>query len=99
MMQKKQKIKAMNLRRSITISNPKRKELASLKQLFFLRILQLIDTRLPDSNARELPLRTAGENRPHIKIVIKQCRSAVAAFHELSEANGLGRGAKLQSSF
>jgi hypothetical protein len=26
-------------------SNPKRKELASLKQLFFLRIFQLIDTR------------------------------------------------------
>jgi hypothetical protein len=38
LMQKKQKIKAWNLRRSILILNPKRKELASLKQLFFLSI-------------------------------------------------------------
>jgi hypothetical protein len=53
LMQKKQKIKAWNLRRSILILNPKRKELASLKQLFFLRIFQLIDTRLPDSNAKK----------------------------------------------
>ena len=52
-MQKKQKIKALNLRRSILILNPKRKELASLKQLFFLRIFQLIDTRLPDSYAKK----------------------------------------------
>ena len=36
-----------------SISNPKRKELAALKQLFFLRIFQLIDTRLPDSNAKQ----------------------------------------------
>jgi hypothetical protein len=43
--QKKQKVKALNLQRSIVISNPKRKELAALKQLFFLRILQSIDAR------------------------------------------------------
>jgi hypothetical protein len=45
LIQKKQKIKASHLQRSIQISNPKRKELAALKQLFFLRIFQLIDTR------------------------------------------------------
>jgi hypothetical protein len=45
LIQKKQKIKSWNFQRSITISNPKRKELATLKQLFFLRIFRLIDAR------------------------------------------------------
>jgi len=39
------KIKSWDFQRSITISNPKRKKLASLKQFFFLRIFQLIDAR------------------------------------------------------
>jgi hypothetical protein len=39
------KIKSWNFQRSITISYPKRKELATLKQLFFLRIFRLIDAR------------------------------------------------------
>jgi len=53
--QKKQKFKALHLRRSIFILNPKIKELASLKHLLFLRIFQWIDTRLPDANAKRKP--------------------------------------------
>jgi hypothetical protein len=41
-----EKIKFWDFQRSITISYPKRKELATLKQLFFLRIFRLIDARL-----------------------------------------------------
>ena len=43
--QKKQKVKSWDFQRSITISYPKRKELAALKQLFFLRIFRFIDAR------------------------------------------------------
>jgi len=46
---KNQKTLVLHLRRSITFLLPKRKELTSFKQLFFLRHLQTIDTRLPDA--------------------------------------------------
>ena len=47
---KNQKTLVLNLRRSITFLMPKRKELAKAQTAFlFLRHLQTIDTRLPDS--------------------------------------------------
>ena len=52
LIQKKQKIKALNLRRSNLFLNPKWKELASLKQLFIIRIRRMFDTRLPDTKAK-----------------------------------------------
>jgi len=42
---KETKSQGWDFQRSIKISHPKRKELASLRQLFFLRIFQLIDAR------------------------------------------------------
>jgi hypothetical protein len=52
--QKKQKFKVLNLRRSNLFSNPKRKELASFKQIFVLRIHQIVDIRLPDATAEKI---------------------------------------------
>ena len=47
----KQKSQALDFRRSTMFFNPKRNELAALKQHFFLRILQTFDTRLPNPRA------------------------------------------------
>jgi len=50
-MQNETKNQALDFRRSNTFLNPKRNELATLKQHFFLRILQTFDTRLPNPRA------------------------------------------------
>tara|TARA_R110002096_G_C14037198_1_gene671822 strand:+ start:240 stop:401 length:162 start_codon:yes stop_codon:yes gene_type:complete len=44
----------LHLRRSNQFLIAKRKELAMLKQLFFLRYFQMIDARLPDAMTNKI---------------------------------------------